>query len=136
RGAGQPGAHDDDVELAAVFGRHEPHVEAGAGPPLLDGAGRRAAVQLADHPSVPSSYSVQLTIVPSCTTQSSLSSALTNPVRTAIGKVRLPIITTPAKAPAKPRRHEFQRGLLRPRLWNIDQAPWNRCRPSAMLATM
>ena len=37
---------------------------------------------------------------------------------------------------AKLRRHEFQRGLLSPRLWNSDQLPWNRCRPSARTATM
>jgi hypothetical protein len=40
-----------------------------------------------------------------------------------------------AKPSAKPRRHEFQRGLLSPRLWNMDQAPWKRWSPSARLAT-
>ncbi len=54
RRTGQAGADDDDVELAAVVGRHQPHVELVLGPPVLDGALGGVAVELADHHRSPS----------------------------------------------------------------------------------
>src|SRR5690606_20394803 len=55
RGARQAGADDDDVELAAVVGRHQLHVELVLGPPVFDGALGGVAVELADHQFSPSS---------------------------------------------------------------------------------
>src|SRR3546814_2242028 len=49
RGAGQAGANDDDLELAAVVRRHELHVELVLRPLVGDVAGRDVAVQLTDH---------------------------------------------------------------------------------------
>ena len=61
-GAGQAGADDDDLELAAVVRRHELHVELVLGPLLVDGAGRDVALEGADHWVPPRSYSVQDTM--------------------------------------------------------------------------
>src|SRR5690606_11072953 len=119
RRAGQAGADDDHVELPPVVRRDELHVELVVRPLVGEGTRRDVAVELADHPWA-SSYSMQLTMTSPSTRQSGLSSALTRP----------------AKRTARLRRHEAQRGLFRPRLWNIDQAPWNRCTPRARLATM
>ena len=57
RGAGQAGAHDDDLEPAAVVGRHQLHVELVAGPAAPRGAVGDLAVECADHVRPPSWYS-------------------------------------------------------------------------------
>ncbi len=58
------------------------------------------------------------------------------PVCTAIGKLRLPTRMMPARPPAMPRRMPLNFGLLMPRLWNIDQAPWKMWTARATLAAM
>jgi hypothetical protein len=55
RGAGQPRADDDDLELPPVVRRHQLHVELVLGPAVLDGTAGGVAGQLADHGAASSS---------------------------------------------------------------------------------
>jgi hypothetical protein len=135
-GAGQAAADDDHVELPAVVRCHELHVELVLRPPVGQRALGDVAVQAADHWAPSCSYWVQLTITSPRMTQSGLSSASTMPVSTEIGNITFMAVIKAASPIANERRHEFHLGLFNPRLWNMDQVPWNRWMPNATLATM
>ena len=58
------------------------------------------------------------------------------PAMTATGNDTFPATMTAETPIAALRRQALNRGLFQPIDWNSDQVPWNRCTPSARLATM
>ncbi len=109
-GTGEARAHDEHVELPLVGGVDELDVELVVVPLLGDRALGDVCVERTDHE--------------------------TTPVTTKSGKLTLAMPISRAKPIANLRRASFHFGLLSPRLWNIDQAPWKMWMASAMLATM
>src|SRR5512140_1124149 len=60
----------------------------------------------------------------------------TTPVSTAIGNEMLASVMIQAKAVANQRRQGLNVGLFQPIDWKRLQRPWNRWKPSRMLASM
>ena len=60
----------------------------------------------------------------------------TIPARTATGNDTLPTTIRLAKPTANARLQRLNRGRFQPIDWNRLHDPWNRCTPSARLATM
>ena len=118
RRAGEAGADDDDVEPALVRRVDELDRELVV-VPLLGESDRRDSASRASQPGL-------LRRIARRGSGRAGTSTSTRSSCTAIGNVRLPTRITAAKPCAKQRRALLYVGLLSPRLWNSDQAPWYR----------